>query len=154
MFTFSRNGCSRCAGICNNDNERKRSHFRRFNVHVFSLPTARRILDLHAEAQAVFHGQELQGQLKLGVQDDYAAKYLTPVLRNFAPRFDSVEIELNCEQSTSLIPRVENNDLDLALISRDNPNRGTLLFHEPMEVAVYRSKNQNTRKQLIIFTIY
>ena len=31
-----------------------------------------------------------------------------------------------------MIPRVESNDLDLALVSRDNASRGTLLFQEPM----------------------
>lgn len=96
------------------------------------LGYARRILDLHGDAQAAFSGAELTGRIRLGVPDDYAAKYLTPVLKRFAPRHGSVEIELNCEQSTSLIPRVERGDLDLALISRDHPRRGTLLFHEPM----------------------
>lgn len=96
------------------------------------LGYARRILDLHAEAQAVFHGEELTGRVRLGVPDDYAAKYLTPVLKRFAPRHGAVEIELSCEQSTSLIPRVERGDLDLALVSRDHPRCGTLLFHEPM----------------------
>ncbi|WP_371731482.1 LysR substrate-binding domain-containing protein [Marinobacterium sp. xm-d-509] len=43
-----------------------------------------------------------------------------------------VEIELFCEQSTALIPRVENGDLDLALVSREHPRHGTLLFYEPM----------------------
>lgn len=69
---------------------------------------------------------------RLGVPDDYAARYLTPVLKRFAPYHGSVEIELNCEQSTALIPRVERGDLDLALISRDHPRHGTLLFYEPM----------------------
>lgn len=97
------------------------------------LGYARRMLDLHAEVQASFHGEEeLTGRVRLGVPDDYAAKYLTPVLKRFAPRHGGVEIELNCEQSTSLIPRVERGDLDLALISRDHPQRGILLFHEPM----------------------
>ncbi|NRA55809.1 MAG: LysR family transcriptional regulator [Gammaproteobacteria bacterium] len=96
------------------------------------LGYARRILDLHSEAQAAFHGQELVGQLKLGVPDTYAAKYMTPVLRNFAPKFSGVEIEFYCEQSTFLIPSIESNALDLALVSRDNANRGTLVFHEPM----------------------
>lgn len=79
-----------------------------------------------------FHGDELKGRIRLGVPDDYAAKYLTPVLKRFAPRYGGVEIELICEQSTSLIPRVETGDIDLALISRDNARQGTLLFHEPM----------------------
>ncbi|WP_341644651.1 LysR family transcriptional regulator [Thauera sp. SDU_THAU2] len=96
------------------------------------LGYARRILDLHAEAQTAFHGEELAGRVRLGVPDDYAATYLTPVLKRFAPRHGNVEIELDCEQSTSLIPRVEKGELDLALISRDHARRGTLLFHEPM----------------------
>lgn len=96
------------------------------------LGYARRILDLNAEAQAAFHGEALSGRIRLGVPDDYAATYLTPVLKRFAPTHGAVEIELDCEQSTALIPRVESGDLDLALISRDHARRGTLLFHEPL----------------------
>lgn len=96
------------------------------------LGYARRMLDLHAEAQAAFQGDTLSGRVRLGVPDDYAARYLTPVLRRFAPQHSAVEIELDCEQSTSLIPRVERGELDLALVSRDHPQRGTLLFHEPL----------------------
>lgn len=96
------------------------------------LGYARRMLDLHAEMQAAVHGPELSGRVRLGVPDDYAARYLTPVLRRFAPKHSGVEIELECEQSTSLIPRVGRGELDLALVSRDDARRGTLLFHEPM----------------------
>ncbi|WP_316672954.1 LysR substrate-binding domain-containing protein [uncultured Tolumonas sp.] len=117
------------------------------------LGYARRILDLHSEAQAAFHGDELVGQVKLGVPDDYAAKYLTPVLRNFAPRFGGVEIELTCEQSTCLIPKIETNDLDLALISRDNDKRGTFLFHESM-VWVGTSQFELWRRETIPIAVY
>lgn len=96
------------------------------------LGYARRMLDLHAETQAAFHGNEMTGRIRLGVPDAYAAKYLTPVLKRFAPHHGSVEIELSCEQSTSLIPRIERGDLDLALVSRNHPRHGTLLFYEPM----------------------
>ncbi len=96
------------------------------------LGYARRMLDLQAEAQAALQPAVLSGRVRLGVPDDYAATYLTPVLRRFAPRHIGVEIELNCEQSTALIPRVERGELDLALISRDHARRGRLLFHEPM----------------------
>lgn len=96
------------------------------------LGYARRMLDLQAEAQAALQPVVLSGRVRLGVPDDYAATYLTPVLRRFAPRHSGVEIELNCEQSTALIPRVERGELDLALISRDHARRGRLLFYEPM----------------------
>ena len=96
------------------------------------LGYARQMLDLHAQTQAAFHGDALTGSIRLGVPDDYAQKYLTPALKRFAPRHGGIDIELFCEQSTALIPRVESGDLDLAVVSRDNPRRGTLLFHEPM----------------------
>lgn len=96
------------------------------------LGYARRMLELQAEAQATLQGETISGQVRLGVPDDYASKYLTPVLKRFAPRHGGVEIQLDCEQSTSLIPRVASGDLDLALVSRDHARRGMLLFHEPM----------------------
>lgn len=96
------------------------------------LGYARRMLDLQAEVQAALHGEAVVGLVKLGVPDDYASKYLTPVLKRFAPRHGGVEIQLDCEQSSSLIPRVASGELDLALVSRDHNRRGTLLFHEPM----------------------
>jgi DNA-binding transcriptional LysR family regulator len=96
------------------------------------LGYARRILDLHTEARFALQGEQLSGRVRLGVPDDYAHKYLTPVLKQFALRHSGVEIELSCEQSTSLIPRVERGDLDIALVSRDHARRGMLVFHEPM----------------------
>lgn len=96
------------------------------------LGYARRMLDLQAEAQAALREDDISGTVRLGVPDDYASKYLTPVLKRFAPRHGGVEIQLDCEQSTSLIPRVARGHLDLALVSRDHARRGTLLFHEPM----------------------
>lgn len=96
------------------------------------LGYARRLLDLHAQAQAALQGEAVSGLVRLGVPDDYASKYLTPVLKRFAPRHGGVEIHLDCEQSTALIPRVARGELDLALVSRDHTRRGTLLFHEPM----------------------
>ncbi|MBN8745454.1 MAG: LysR family transcriptional regulator [Thiomonas arsenitoxydans] len=96
------------------------------------LGFARSMLDLHKEAHAAIRGDDVKGRVRLGVPDDYAARYLTPVLKRFAPRYSGIEIELTCEQSTALIPRVREGNLDLALVSRDHPRRGTLLFHEPM----------------------
>lgn len=96
------------------------------------LGYARRLLTLHTQTLAAFDEQALTGRIRLGVAEDYAANYLTPVLKRFAPRHGGVEIELTCEQSTTLIPRVDSGELDLALVSRDAPRRGALLFQEPM----------------------
>jgi DNA-binding transcriptional LysR family regulator len=96
------------------------------------LSYARRLLQLHADALTALHGPQLSGRVRLGVPDDYASAYLTPLLRSFAHQHLSVEIELICEQSTSLIPKVQRSELDLAIVSRDKPQRGVLLFREPL----------------------
>lgn len=96
------------------------------------LGYARRIMNLHQELQNAFEPEQLSGCIRLGVPDDYASKYLTPVLKKFAALHHKVEIQLNCEQSTALIPRIESGDLDLALVSREHAGQGTLLFHEPL----------------------
>ena len=48
------------------------------------LPHARRLLADHAEALRAISGRALSGRVRLGVPDDYAARYLTPVLKTFA----------------------------------------------------------------------
>ena len=112
--------------------ERGPRHLRLTHQGQQLLGYAQRMLDLQAEAQAALADEAITGRVRLGVPDDYASKYLTPVLKRFGPRHGGVEIELDCDQSTALIPRVASGELDLALISRDHARRGTLLFHEPM----------------------
>lgn len=96
------------------------------------LPHARQLLESHTRALAALDSPELTGQVRLGVPDDYAASYFTPVARSFVTKYPGVEIALDCEQSTALVPRVSRSEIDLALISRDRRGRGTLLFYEPL----------------------
>ncbi|KQW75217.1 LysR family transcriptional regulator [Methylibium sp. Root1272] len=128
------------------------------------LGHARRMLELHAETLAAVRGPAISGRVSLGVPDDYAATYLTPVLRSFATRYAGVEITLVCEQSTALIPKVQRGELDLAVVTRDRPQRGTLLFQEmlvwvgavqheawrrePLPVAVYEPGSRARREAL------
>lgn len=117
------------------------------------LGYARRLLEVHGEALAALHGPQLSGRVRLGVPDDYAERYLTPVLRSFANRHAGVEIVLDCEQSTSLIPRVQRGEIDLALVSRDKPTRGTLLFHEPL-VWVAAAQHEAWRREPLPIAVY
>jgi len=96
------------------------------------LPQARRVLAAHAAALDTLHGGEINGQLRLGVPEDYAVAYLASVLKDYAGRYPAVDINLVCEQSTALIRKVESGELDLAVVSRDQPERGEYLFDETM----------------------
>mgnify|MGYP003575087068 FL=1 len=117
------------------------------------LVYARRMLELQSETQNAMFGPELAGRVRLGVPDDYAYTYLTPVLRSFAGRYKGVEIELTCEQSTSLIPKIARGELDLALVSRDKPQRGQLLFQEPL-VWVGTAQHEAWRRNPLPIAVY
>ncbi|QUX97555.1 LysR family transcriptional regulator [Marinomonas sp. CT5] len=116
------------------------------------LTYSRRMLELQSEGYDALFGKQLTGLIRIGVPDDYAM-YLAPILRHFTSRYMGVEIELTCEQSTSLIPRIKNNELDIALISRDKPEHGELLFHEPL-VWVGASKYEVWRRNPLPIAVY
>jgi DNA-binding transcriptional LysR family regulator len=117
------------------------------------LAYARRLLELHAEARAALRGPAITGRIQLGVPDDYAAAYLTPVLRSFATRHAGVEITLVCEQSTLLIPKLTRGELDLAVVTRDKPQRGVLLFPEPL-VWVGAAQHEAWRREPLPIAVY
>lgn len=117
------------------------------------LNHARRVLALHDEAVAAMRGPTLTGRVTLGVPDDYAVAYLAPVLRSFVARHASVELTLVCEQSTLLIPKVQRGELDLALVTRDRPQRGVFLFHEPL-VWAGAAQHEAWRRDPLPVTLY
>jgi DNA-binding transcriptional LysR family regulator len=96
------------------------------------LGHARRLIAQHDEAVQALQREAIRGRLTLGVPEDYAQPYLTPVLREFARRHAGVELTLVCQQSTVLIPRVLQGEIDIAVVTRDRAGRGRLLFEEPL----------------------
>ena len=96
------------------------------------LPYARRILSAHQEAQTVMREPVLSGQVCLGIPEDYAVAHLSPVLRAFSANYPNVEVTLVCAQSTALLPQVNEETVNVAIVTQDRPSRGRLLFHEPL----------------------
>lgn len=82
------------------------------------LVYARRLLKLSDEAWASVTRPEEAGNVRLGVPDDYAAFLLPSVLSRFAAAHPLVNVELICEQSTSLVKTFADGKLDLAIIPR------------------------------------
>ncbi len=94
------------------------------------LGHARRLLEIHDVAVRTLHGGGVSGRVSLGVPDDYVTSYLAPVLSTFAGKHPEVEVTLACEPSTLLLDKLQRDEIDLALMTRDRPNRGELLFRE------------------------
>jgi DNA-binding transcriptional LysR family regulator len=93
------------------------------------LAYARRLLELNDEAAAALRGIELEGWVRLGLQEDFGESLLPAVLGRFARAHPRVRIEARVVRNAELIERVTAGRLDLALAW----STGTLTAHcEPV----------------------
>jgi DNA-binding transcriptional LysR family regulator len=83
------------------------------------LAYARRLLDLNDEAAAAVHGLELEGWVRLGLQEDFGENLLPEVLGRFARAHPKVKIEARVVRNIELVERVTSGRLDLALAWSD-----------------------------------
>jgi DNA-binding transcriptional LysR family regulator len=79
------------------------------------LAYARRLLDLNDEAAAAVHGLELEGWVRLGLQEDFGEVLLPAVLGRFARAHPKVRIEARVARNAELLDRLATARLDLAL---------------------------------------
>ena len=79
------------------------------------LGYARRLLDLNDEAATAIRGVELEGWVRLGLQEDFGESLLPDVLGRFARAHPKVRIEVRIARNTELLERVNTGRLDLAL---------------------------------------
>lgn len=81
------------------------------------LDRARELLRLNDEIWHLFRSPLVRGRVRLGTPDDYALRYLPPVLKNFADTHPGVEVVVDCLPSEELFPKLRAGELDLTLLS-------------------------------------
>lgn len=79
------------------------------------LAYARRMLDLNDEAVAAVRGADLQGRVRLGLQEDFGERLLPEVLGRFARAHPRVQIDVRVARSSELREAIATGALDLAL---------------------------------------
>lgn len=79
------------------------------------LGYARRLLELNDEAASALRGSELEGGIRLGLQEDFGETLLPDVLGRFARAHPMVRIEARIARNAELLERVDAGRLDLAL---------------------------------------
>lgn len=84
------------------------------------LRYARRLVELNDEAFAATRGTDLQGWVRLGLQEDFSETLLPGVLGRFARAHPKVRIEARVARNTDLLARLDAGELDLALIWDDS----------------------------------
>ncbi|OOG44322.1 LysR family transcriptional regulator [Rhodanobacter sp. C06] len=79
------------------------------------LGYARRLLELNDEAAAAIRGAELEGRVRLGLQEDFGESLLPAVLGRFARAHPRLRIEARIARNAELLDGVNRGRLDLAL---------------------------------------
>jgi len=96
------------------------------------LAHAQKILRVHDEAVAEMTGVSLSGRVRFGCPDDYARVFLLGLLQSFARQHPQVFIEVVCAPTPRLLERMQEQTLDIAIVSQpDSPDRDQFLRCEP-----------------------
>jgi DNA-binding transcriptional LysR family regulator len=83
------------------------------------LRYARRLVELNDEAIAAARGTDLEGWVRLGLQEDFGESLLPGVLARFARAHPKVRIEARVARNADLTERLDAGELDLALVWDD-----------------------------------
>lgn len=79
------------------------------------LAYARRLIDLNDEAAMAVQEAELEGWVRLGLQEDFGEGLLSDVLMHFSRANPKVKIEARVARNSELLARITTGSLDLAL---------------------------------------
>ncbi len=81
------------------------------------LTHARRLLALNREMISRFIMPDVSGEVRLGAGDDVAERFLPNMLRRFADSHPCVTVNVVVDNSDNLIARIQNRQIDLAILT-------------------------------------
>ncbi|MGY2286464.1 LysR substrate-binding domain-containing protein [Pseudomonas gingeri] len=79
------------------------------------LSHARRLLELNDDIFASLHEAQVEGCVRLGLQEDFGEHLLSEILRRFARAHPRVSLEVRIGRNAELLGLIERGQLDLAL---------------------------------------
>lgn len=83
------------------------------------LDYARKMIKLNDETINAFSGEQLEGSIRFGTPDDYADRFIPSIIAQFAQTHPNIELNVICEPSSELHLRMQNNELDVALVTHE-----------------------------------
>lgn len=97
------------------------------------LDHAREMLRLNDDIISSLASPAIEGHVTLGTPDLYAAYLLPSILGRFSKAYPSIEIELRCQRSISLISALKTEEIDLAILTRQPDYKaGEVVRREPL----------------------
>lgn len=107
------------------------------------LQHGRRMLALNKEMVRQFVKPDIAGIVRLGAPDDMAERALPDMLRRFAQSHCGVTVDVVVDSSTSLLKKIQDNELDVAMVTcdprADIPKTIEIIFEERLTWAGARN---------------
>ncbi|WP_437889607.1 LysR substrate-binding domain-containing protein [Phytobacter sp. V91] len=90
---------------------------------------ARRLLALNDEVMRAMKGEQLQGEIRIGMQEDFGESLMPGILGAFKRHHPGVRIIARVDRNQALLSALDENALDMALLwqPENNPAAGRLI---------------------------
>lgn len=96
------------------------------------LVNARRVVDLINETAAALRAPNLEGQVRIGIPEEYSATVLSHALNSFAKAHRQVEVLVRYGRSSVQMDAIERGDIDLAVVFEwEVEPQGEVLMKDP-----------------------
>ena len=99
------------------------------------LPYANKILGLHLEVMDRFNHPELEGEIRFGLPEDFAAMFLSDVLTDFSRLHPRILLNVECDLTLNLFDRFKKGAFDMVLVKMSRPEdfpNGVEVWSEPL----------------------
>lgn len=94
---------------------------------------ARRILSLIDQAAVSLHSDPLEGNVRIGVPEEYGGTVLPRVLARFSKMHPQVEVTVRCAPSSQLNAEIDKGELDLVVVHEETARiGGEVLLNDPV----------------------
>jgi DNA-binding transcriptional LysR family regulator len=100
-----------------------------------------RILRSYREALAAINGRSLEGDITVGLPDDYASSFLPHILARFKQTYPWVGLHLVCEPSRRLVSQFADGLIDVALVTEGEGALGGIVVRREPLVWVAAARN-------------
>jgi len=94
------------------------------------LAHAEQLIARHDDVLADIGGRTPKGTVSLGCPEDYSIAFLPELLKGFCATYPNVEFRMVCAPTTKLHPLLQRRQIDMALVSKSDPNHGSVLRKE------------------------
>ncbi|MBN9376812.1 MAG: LysR family transcriptional regulator [Chlamydiales bacterium 38-26] len=100
------------------------------------LSYAHKIFSLHLEVLDRFKYPELEGEIRFGLPEDFAARLLSEVLTDFSRLHPRILLNVECDLTLNLFDRFKKGAFDMVLVKMSRPEdfpNGVEVWSEPLE---------------------